>query len=668
MNNLFEAFKKLDLLEEEVFDVSDDGIEKLKTFLDTEDETDEVEVIDTEAETEEDLEDSYVGKVILDCCVCHTKIYKDKKDVIISEDGELVNVDEECPFCFSTDGYKIVGQVAEFDSDETEDEKETEVEVKETEKIEESCKKSLKENWKTDDIIKDLADRAYLIIKDKASVDTQDDIEEAVKDAIDDGLIYTDDIIALGEHYGVIEDSKVIEDMYDYLFEDVYDEVAKILGPKDESVTNKKCGKRHLKESADKDPESFTINVENGLYIGDLCYALENKVYHEIWGEQSNYKDGAYKDPETGLEFAMVGTAYGDGEYAGDDGNYYPVDAGIIGICDRKLATKYGNMEKYGRIVQDVKGKVTISYDDGDIKVEWPTDAVIIHTEDEEEFDEYDESIKRVDGKEHSKKNFKESIGSDIAKYQKWVDYDMKKYGDISNITKTYLKRAGLDIVKDDHGEYEVIAKSADKDAEKEECLEEDFKDVSITTDKEHMEMTSDENGKVTITTEPVVEEHKEEAEVVAPISDEDIEEIERNSEEENAEETEVQIDDFSEKEFDELGEKYFKKSYNNVDNYKTTKVEKDNNRIKVEGLIKFTSGKQKKTSFILEALDITKSGKARFVGDNCDICAGRKAFVVTGKIDNNRFISESLNYDYNTKDSKTGKKCRVSGTVSIKK
>lgn len=512
MNNLFEAFKKLDLLEEEVFDVSDDGIEKLKTFLDTEDNEDtEIEVIDTEAETEEDLEDSYVGKVILDCCVCHTKIYKDKKDVIISEDGELVNVDEECPFCFSTDGYKIVGQVAEFDSDEPEEEKETEVEVKETEKIEESCKKSLKENWKTDDIIKDLADRAYLIIKDKASIDSQDDIEEAVRDAIDDGLIYTDDIVALGEHYGVIEDSKVIEDMYDYLFEDVYDEVAKILGPKDESV-------------------------------------------------------------------------------------------------------------------------------------------------------------KRIGSKEHSKKNFKESIGSDIAKYQKWVDYDMKKYGDISNITKTYLKRAGLDIVKDDHGEYEVIAKSADKDAEKEECLEEDFKDVSITTDKEHMEMTSDENGKVTITTEPVVEEHKEEAEVVAPISDEDIEEIERNSEEENAEETEVQIDDFSEKEFDELGEKYFKKSYNNVDNYKTTKVEKDNNRIKVEGLIKFTSGKQKKTSFILEALDITKSGKARFVGDNCDICAGRKAFVVTGKIDNNRFISESLNYDYNTKDSKTGKKCRVSGTVSIKK
>lgn len=524
MNNLFEAFKKLDLLEEEVFDVSDDGIEKLKTFLDTEDDKDtEIEVIDTEAETEEDLEDSYVGKVILDCCVCHTKIYKDKKDVIISEDGELVNIDEECPFCFSTDGYKIVGQVAEFDSDETEEEKETEVEVKETEKIEESCKKSLKENWKTDDIIKDLADRAVLDIKEAKKSGIEDknlDFAESVRVAIDDGLIYTDDIVELGKHYGVIEDSKVLDDMYDYLFEDVYDEVARILGTKDESV------KRTVK----------TNHCKNGK-------------------------------------------------------------------CKKQIKEDLS----YGELV--------------DIADKW--------------------------------EEFKKKTGRRDA-------------GDAMEFIETTYK----DVYDTEEREsiFGYISAIEERETEKEECLKEDFKDVSITTDKEHMEMTSDENGKVTITTEPVVEEHKEEAEVVAPVSDKDIEEIERNSEEENAEETEVQIDDFSEKEFDELGEKYFKKSYNNVDNYKTTKVEKDNNRIKVEGLIKFTSGKQKKTSFILEALDITKSGKARFVGDNCDICAGRKAFVVTGKIDNNRFISESLNYDYNTKDSKTGKKCRVSGTVRIKK
>lgn len=41
---------------------------------------------------------------------------------------------------------------------------------------------------------------------------------------------------------------------------------------------------------------------------------------------------------------------------------------------------------------------------------------------------------------------------------QKWVDYDMKKYGHISEETNAALKKAGFHVVKDDHGDYEVIA------------------------------------------------------------------------------------------------------------------------------------------------------------------------------------------------------------------
>ena len=54
----------------------------------------------------------------------------------------------------------------------------------------------------------------------------------------------------------------------------------------------------------------------------------------------------------------------------------------------------------------------------------------------------------------------KESLGSDIDKYQMWVDYDMKRYGRISDITNKYLRDAGLTVVKDEYGDYEVIAKS----------------------------------------------------------------------------------------------------------------------------------------------------------------------------------------------------------------
>ena len=85
--NLTEAFKALNALNEETFSVSDDGIEKLSQFEDNDDLDDTLSIIDTEAETEEDLQDSYLGKVILDCCVCHSKLYKDKDDIKIDDEG-----------------------------------------------------------------------------------------------------------------------------------------------------------------------------------------------------------------------------------------------------------------------------------------------------------------------------------------------------------------------------------------------------------------------------------------------------------------------------------------------------------------------------------------------------------------------------------------------------
>ena len=51
----------------------------------------------------------------------------------------------------------------------------------------------------------------------------------------------------------------------------------------------------------------------------------------------------------------------------------------------------------------------------------------------------------------------KEDIGEEIGEYQKWVDYDMKKYGHISKETFDKLKDADLTVVKDEYGDYEVI-------------------------------------------------------------------------------------------------------------------------------------------------------------------------------------------------------------------
>lgn len=115
-----EAFTKLSLLDEEDFNLRDDSdIEDMKSFMDNQEDIEDVEdIIDPEADSEEELEDSYIGKVILECPVCHSKIYKNAEDVHYDEETDLANEEEECPFCYSMDGFTIVGQVAPYEETE----------------------------------------------------------------------------------------------------------------------------------------------------------------------------------------------------------------------------------------------------------------------------------------------------------------------------------------------------------------------------------------------------------------------------------------------------------------------------------------------------------------------------------------------------------------------
>ena len=57
-----------------------------------------------------------------------------------------------------------------------------------------------------------------------------------------------------------------------------------------------------------------------------------------------------------------------------------------------------------------------------------------------------------------SRKAMKEDLGKDIARYQRYVDYDMKHYGEISKKTQDFIDKAGLQVVKDQYGDYEVTA------------------------------------------------------------------------------------------------------------------------------------------------------------------------------------------------------------------
>lgn len=87
--------------------------------------------------------------------------------------------------------------------------------------------------------------------------------------------------------------------------------------------------------------------------------------------------------------------------------------------------------------------------------------------------------------------SLEENIGLDIAEYQKWVDYDMKKYGKISDDTNEKIKKAGLKVVKDKYDDYEVIA---------DEPIREDIEMGSTTPDKSKINFNVNDNGDFTFT------------------------------------------------------------------------------------------------------------------------------------------------------------------------
>ena len=132
--------------------MNEDEVEKGKELIQDNKEgtnTDEVEqIVDVDAETVDELKDSYVGNVILQCPVCRTLIYK-KPDLLKKDEEntpenpkeQIWNVGEQCPHCGSEDGYYLVGQVASMDvTPDKEDEETTGKDEVETDEVEDEIK------------------------------------------------------------------------------------------------------------------------------------------------------------------------------------------------------------------------------------------------------------------------------------------------------------------------------------------------------------------------------------------------------------------------------------------------------------------------------------------------------------------------------------------------
>ena len=143
--------------------------------------------------------------------------------------------------------------------------------------------------------------------------------------------------------------------------------------------------------------------------------------------------------------------------------------------------------------------------------------------------------------------------------------------------------------------------------------------------------------------------------------------EDDEKNEEEDDDMQDIEIDEIQEESFNIIGNKLLQNIYENVDRFEMTKASTSSNQLKLEGLITFKSGKTKPTQFIFEAKDISKTGRLRFLGENAHISSAKKPFMITGYLKDNKYIVESLNYNFSAKRA-DGTPIKLQGTVSAKR
>lgn len=82
-------------------------------------------IVDLDAKSPDEIQPSYVGKIIIQCPQCMTLFYKDLEDITVSEeDPTVVNVGEICQHCGNDSGYTQIGKVGGVDDVATEAEAE----------------------------------------------------------------------------------------------------------------------------------------------------------------------------------------------------------------------------------------------------------------------------------------------------------------------------------------------------------------------------------------------------------------------------------------------------------------------------------------------------------------------------------------------------------------
>lgn len=795
---LTEAFRALNALNEDTFSVSDDGIAKLAEFEQNDDLADDISVIDPEAETEEDLEDSYVGKVILDCTTCHSKLFKDLEEIELNDDQTLANVEEECPYCYTVGGFKVMGEVSAFggkteeseDSTDTDDAKPADTDDKDDDVVEESLQEAVATldrpmsgiGGTLSNVMAAHSDELANVYDTASAISFLDSIEPEVKNKgylqnIKAKLAKMPSTRAAQFLYNIILKGDGMGTKMESVEEDLL-----VRGEDGQLTTTSQKGRWGNSKEWDYNNESlkedakiircrdckteFTSNDEldkamyKGVpyYICSVCETpikripkseldpnneIEYVIYESKYIKEAPDADGVLYDYEVGAKYNDMANAEmkRNAEYRKQIAEYKSQISKLVPEIKEMLdkirsANKTYLTVSAGRVHRgtfEVEGDFRI---DSEYKVdnvpEGSSYLTIKHNDSGEYASRYSASVTDsgeiytwadtgswtnfdlrdkgyatskalkffLDKFDAVKARFKIDLAPKeyIYKYdEKFLDsklaeqgYDPENEEDYDYILdyerdRQFVNNKTVKLISDKPDENGMVdieygynqkltvyfseLTPINESLKESKSIKEDVNNVNVETDDSIVNVNTDDSGKVTVTTEPKTAQVSPEdgAEVITPLTDENEQVILNNDSDmpldDEEEFVDTDIEEFDDETFNGLGESYLKKVYENVASYKTTDVSMKENKLFLEGVITFNSGASKKTSFIFEAKDFTKSGKYRFIGENTQLTRGKKAFTLKGRIDEKKFITESFNYNYKAKDT-AGNSTRIYGTI----
>ena len=587
--NLMEAFKALDQLNEDVFSVDAEGIKKLNDFMQNDDSVDELSVFDIDS-TEDDVirddEECNEGDMILDCCVCHSKVFKPISEVVVDEESQIANAGEECPYCFSVEGYKIVGQVKA--SGEEEASVDEEVSVDEEDSIQDEL-----------DVAEEVSDVPFSDLDS----DEEDEVQESVKDRIinchmKDKRI--DESIDLLTKDNTI--ASLLRDNMDKLssitnVNELRDAIMDLVNESD--IANKPAAIKLKRDLYSKKSVGALLSTIGTYMTGEKVIKIgrnSTKSRKESFKHRRNIKESfkhrrtikeSFKHRRTIKESEDSDFQSAKDMWEREDPNFdfeEYVDEFYFKAVD-ELSKKYKDLDVEPSI-QSGMGAVFASYTRNDgkkMQASW----------------DYEYEVESLEGAfmdATSSKDFFTAVKSFIEKRLK----------NASEIEESFVKSKRFKSRKESF-KHRRITENVDK--------------IKITSDDITISMDSDDDEDEGI-------EGTNDNFIIEPVSDEAKEQIDFNSIDRESAEDAI--------------EESLKESFGNIKFFRCSNIVPRNNRFIVEGVIGFNSGRKRNTNFVFKPRKITES-KVVFKGYSKELKESVKSMSLVCRNRGKKCIAESL-------------------------